>query len=118
MQRGVITDSRHIASPDQATLPDRIRARQFPASGFSAVDDVKKVPLDNADGIEQYQRYLMASTPRAFAVSPTRQSWSWNAGTKEDVNAQALKRCEERARQTCVLYSVDDNVVYEERPKN
>jgi hypothetical protein len=34
------------------------------------------------------------------------------AGGAEDVNAQALKRCEERAQQACVLYSVDDNVVY------
>ena len=114
MQRGVITDTRRISSPDQETLPARIRARQFPASGFAAVDDIKKVPLDNAEGIEQYRRYLMAPTPKAFAVAPTRQHWSWNSGAKEDVNAQALERCEERAKQSCVLYGVDDNVVYKE----
>lgn len=114
MQRGVITETRRISSPDQATLPARARAQQFSASGFAAVEDLKKVPLDNAEGIAQYQRYLMAPTPRAFAVALTRQHWSWNAGTKEDVNAQALKRCEERAKQSCVLYSVDDNVVYKE----
>jgi len=114
MQRGVITDSRRISSPDQETLPERVRARQFPASGFAAVQDLKKVPLDGPEGIEQYQRYLRAPTPKAFAVSPTRQSWGWNAGSSEDVNTQALKRCEERAGQSCVLYSVDDNVVYKE----
>jgi len=112
MQRGVITDIRHISSPDQATLPGRIRARQFAASGFADVEDVKKVPLDALEGIEQYRRYLAASSPKAFAVAPTRQHWGWNAGSKKDVNDEALKRCEERARQTCALYSVDDNVVY------
>ena len=56
--------------------------------------------------------YLLASLPRAFAVAPTRKHWAWVAGGAEDVNAQALKRCEERAQQACVLYSVDDNVVY------
>jgi hypothetical protein len=112
MQRGVITDTRRIASPDQASLPDRLRARQFPASGFAAVDDATKVPLDTAQGIEQYQRYLLASTPKAFAVSPTRQHWGWNAGSNSDVIAQALQRCAERAGQACLLYGVDDRVVY------
>lgn len=114
LQRGVITDTRRIASPDQDTQPDRLRARQFPASGFAAVDDLNKLPLDSDEGREQYQRYLAASAPKAFAVAPTRKHWGWNAGAKQDVNAQALKRCEERAGQACVLYAVDDNVVYKE----
>lgn len=114
LQRGVITDSRLISSPDQDVLPERLRTRQFPASGFAAVDDTSKVPLDVAAGMEQYQRYLQAPTPKAFAVAPTRQHWAWNSGTADDVNTQALKRCEERAKQGCVLYGVDNNVVYKE----
>jgi len=112
LERGVITDERHIASPDQDALPEKLRARQFPASGYAAVDDVQMLPLDTPAGLEQYQRYLQASLPRAFAVAPGRKHWAWSAGGAEDVSAQALKRCEERAQQTCVLYSVDDNVVY------
>jgi hypothetical protein len=112
MQRGVITDTRRIASPDQDTLPSRMRARQFSASGFAAVEDVTKVPLDAPQGIEQYRKYLLASTPKAFAVSPSGRQWGWKSGSGEDVNAQALQRCEERAGQACVLYGVDDNVVY------
>src|SRR5450830_633993 len=114
MQRGVITDSRRISSPDQATLPERLRAHQFPASGFAGIEEVTKVPLDTTEGIEQYRRYLLAPAPKAFAVATTRQQRGWNASTKEDVNAQALKRCAERAGQACVLYGVDDNVVYKE----
>jgi len=114
MQRGVITDNRRISSPDQDTLPERLRARQFSASGYAAVEDAQKVPLDTAAGMAQYQRYLLAPTPKAFAVAPTRQHWAWTTGSTEDANMQALKRCEERAKQSCVLYGVDNNVVYKE----
>jgi hypothetical protein len=116
LQRGVITDTVRIHSPDQATLAGRQRAIQFPASGYADVDDLGQVPLDSAAGIEQYKRYLAASPPKAFAVAPTRKSWGWVAGAKDDVNAQALKRCEERANQACMLYGVDDNIVYREEP--
>jgi len=112
IQFGVITDARRISSPDRDTSPKQLRARQFPPSGFAAVDELSKLPLDSDEGREQYQRYLAAPTPKAFAVAPTRRHWGWNAGGKQDVNAQALKRCAERAGQACVLYGVDDNVVY------
>jgi hypothetical protein len=112
LARGVITDARRIASPDQDALPEKQRALRFPASGHAALDDVRKLPLDAVAGQEQYQRYLEAPLPRAFAVAPSRQQWAWNSGATGDVIEQALKRCKERARQACVLYSVDDNVVF------
>ena len=111
-ERGVVTDLRRVSSPDQDALPGRLRARQFPASGLAALEDMQKLPLDAPVGLEQYQRYLQASLPRAFAVAPTRQHWAWVSSATDDVNTLALKRCEERAKQPCVLYSVDDNVVY------
>ena len=112
LERGVITDARRIASPDQDALPDKLRAHQFPASGYAALDDTQKLPLDAAAGQEQYQRYLQAPMPRAFAVAPSRKQWAWNSAGAGDVNARALKRCEELAQQACILYSVDENVVY------
>ena len=112
LERGVITDVRRIASPDQNVLPDTLRAQRFPASGYAALDDTTKLPLDSAAGREQYQRYLQARSPRAFAVAPSRLQWAWVGGGGSDAVEQALKRCEERARQACVLYSVDDNVVF------
>lgn len=112
LERGVITDALRIASPDQDALPEKLRAQQFPASGHAALDDVQKLPLDEVAGQAQYQRYLLATLPRAFAVAPNRRHWAWNSGGTGDVVELALKRCEEFARQACVLYSVDDNVVY------
>ncbi len=112
LERGVITDVRRVSSPDQSTLPGRQRALQFPPSGYAALADIAKLPLESAAGTEQYQRYLQAKPPRAFAVAPTRQHWGWVSGGTDDVNAAALKRCEDRAKQVCVLYSVDENVVF------
>jgi hypothetical protein len=112
LERGVITDERRIASPDQDTLPEKLRAGQFPASGYAALDDIHKLPLVGAAALEQYRNYLQAPLPRAFAVAPSRKHWAWSAGGADEVNAQALQRCAERAQQTCVLYSVDEHVVY------
>jgi hypothetical protein len=43
-------------------------------------------------------------------VAKGRLQWGWVAGGGSNAAEQALKRCEERAQQACVLYSVDDNV--------
>ncbi len=69
-----------------------------------------KLPLDSAAGRKQYQRCLQARSPHAFAVAKGRLQWDWVAGGGSNAAEQALKRCEERAQQACVLYSVDDNV--------
>ncbi len=110
MDRGVITDPRRISSPDQAALPHRLRAHQNPASGYSDIDNVGKVPLDLVDGINNYKRFLESSFPRAFAVSATRRHWAWNIGTN-DVS-EALRRCAQRAGEACQLYAIDETVVY------
>lgn len=110
MDRGVITAPRHISSPDQATLPHRLRSQQNPASGYGDIDDAGKIPLDLVDGVNNYKRFLDSIFPRAFAVSATRRHWAWNTGVN-DVS-EALRRCAERAGQACTLYAVDETVVY------
>jgi hypothetical protein len=111
LERGVITDARRIASPDQDALPEKLRAQRFPASGYAALDDMKKLPLDNTEGKEQYRRYLEARLPRAFAVAVNRADWAWSSGGS-NVNVEALNLCVKRSGQACVLYSVDENVIY------
>ena len=110
MDRGVITAPRRVSSPDQATLPHRLRAQQNPASGYGDIDDVGKIPLDLVGGVNNYKQFLNSSFPRAFAVSATRRHWAWNTGAN-DVS-EALRRCAERAGQACTLYAVDETVVY------
>ena len=111
LDRGVVTDTRRLSSPDRATLPHRLRAQSNPASGYAAIDDLGKIPLDSTEGIDNYKRFLESGFPRAFAVAATRRNWAWNGGTN-DASELALRRCAERAGQACTLYAVDESVVY------
>jgi hypothetical protein len=111
VDRGVITDTLRLSSPDQATLSHRLRSQINPASGYAQIDDLGKVPLDSAEGIDNYKRFLDSGIPRAFAVSATRKHWAWNAGS-DNASEVALRRCAERAGQACTLYAVDESVVY------
>jgi hypothetical protein len=111
LDRGVVTDTRRLSSPDQATFPHRLRAQMNPASGYAAIDDLGKIPLDSTEGINNYKLFLDSIFPRAFAVSATRRHWAWNSGAN-NASEEALRRCAERAGQACTLYAVDETVVY------
>jgi len=89
-----------------AGVPEKPRA-----SGYAAITDTRKVPLVSAPGQQEYQRFLNAGLPKAFAISPDGKFWAWNAGTF-DVMAAALTRCRQRSQQTCSLYAVDEDVVW------
>jgi len=106
---GVITSLDTISSNDKAEL---LAALQRPKpTGFASIDDLARIPLNDQRGIEEYRRFLKAPAPRAFAVSPDRANWAWNA-RNWDALALALSRCAERAGQTCYLYAVDEDVVW------
>lgn len=111
MERGVVTELAYVSSPDQQSLPERVRAKIFPASGYAELHEITQVPLASVQGIENYKRYLAANAPKAFAVSLTKWEWAWNSGD-ENANELALQRCAERAKQACVLYAVDEAVVF------
>ena len=106
---GVITSLDTISSNDKAELLATLQ-RPKPTA-FAAIDDLARIPLNDQRGIEEYRRFLRAPTPRAFAVSPDRANWAWNA-RHWDAPALALSRCAERAGQTCHLYAVDEDVVW------
>nr|WP_315136497.1 hypothetical protein [uncultured Limnohabitans sp.] len=110
LTRGVITDLSLKPSPDQVQLRQTFMPAPS-ASGYATADEIGKVPLDLKAGIDNYQKYLNAMTPKAFAVAPDRQFWAWNTGDEESVKS-ALSRCAERAKQACLLYAIDETVVY------
>ena len=111
IDRGIATETLRIASPDQNTLPEKLRAKEFPASGYAQLSDVSKVPLVTTMGIENYKKFLESNSPKAFAVSHSKQVWAWNSGN-ENANELALQRCADRAKETCFLYAVDELVVF------
>jgi hypothetical protein len=100
---GVITSLDIVKSND---VPEKPRA-----SGYAAIADTRKVPLVSPAGQQEYQRFLNARLPKAFAISPDGKFWAWNAGAF-DAMSTALTRCRQRSQQTCSLYAVDDEVVW------
>jgi len=108
---GVITDIVFVQSADRAEL---LRLRQINAidSGYANINDSERVPLDSSAGIDNYKKFLQSDEPKAFAVAKNRKHWAWNSGA-EDAEELALKRCEDRSGQKCILYAVDGTVVYQ-----
>jgi hypothetical protein len=107
---GVVTSLEILQSNDQVEMRAAIPARPS-ASGYAAIDDITNLPVTEARGVHEYQRFLAAGRPRAFAIAPGAQYWAWNAGTF-DAMAQALSRCAQRSGLICQLYAVDEIVVW------
>jgi hypothetical protein len=108
---GIVTSLTIVKSNDQ----DEVRAALPPrpkASGFAAVDDVAAVPMASEKGRLEYRRFLAAEPPRALALSPGGTFWAWKAGGF-DAAALALSHCAQLSNQTCRLYAVDGDVVWE-----
>jgi dienelactone hydrolase len=79
-------------------------------TGFAPLGQAPPVPALFARCLERYDAFLKWDVPRAFALSPTGDC-AYAAG-ELDVMAKSLKRCEERAKQACKLYAVNDEVVW------
>ena len=91
-------------------------------SGYAEVGEVDKVPL-SAKGKERYAVFLAKTNPRAFAIGE-RGAWAfaWGSRVKSDPNAspdpavRAVQSCEKH-QQRCVVYAIDDVVVYQRQFK-
>jgi hypothetical protein len=73
------------------------------------------LPNANEGMVERYQYFLTRPLPRAFAISDDSQVWIvWGASSDStDTAAQrAVSDCEKNYAKRCVLYAVDDALVY------
>lgn len=71
--------------------------------------------LENSQVAHRYHIYLSRPNPKAFAVSANGgwwMAWGETTGTTGTVAQRAVRGCEERSNSTCVLYDVDDRVVF------
>ncbi len=78
------------------------------ASGFAAVADVSKVPIDAQAKTNGYAKFLESRSPRAFAIG---ERGAWGYATGDYATGKALGVCQ-RGGQSCKLYAVDDDVVW------
>lgn len=81
-----------------------------PATGYAPVNSVESVPNISAQGKAGYREYLGKAAPRAFAISGS-GAWSW-AEEGDDPSERALHACQKNSRTPCLLYSVDNDVVW------
>jgi S1-C subfamily serine protease len=102
--------------PPVAPPPVQSGSRPQP-SGYAEIGDIDKVPVSYR-GKEVYLVFLGKPYPRAFVVG-ARGAWgfAWGARVKDpdaspDPAVRALQFCEKR-QQRCVIYAIDDVVVYQ-----
>ncbi|MDQ1363285.1 MAG: hypothetical protein QG652_1146 [Pseudomonadota bacterium] len=73
------------------------------------------IPHAGVKAEESFQfEYLFAPPHRAFAIAPG-GAWSWQAGkeTTDAAKKSALEACGKYTQQKCVLYAVDNEIVFD-----
>jgi len=81
------------------------------ASGLAGSTDIPHVS-DKAR--ENYLQYQYAGEHRAFAIAPG-GAWAWRSDASNEAEAEqlALQDCQSHTRQKCVLYALNDRVVFD-----
>jgi hypothetical protein len=105
---GIITSLEIVHANDQAVLRSTRTERPSPTH-FADLKDVGRVPVI-ARGKTEYERFLRAAYPRAYALAPDGNNWKWVSGGR--AIDQALTECGQRAHRPCRLYAVNGDVVW------
>jgi len=73
-----------------------------------------KIPHASNKTNEHFQQYLYSAEHKAFAIAPG-GVWSWltEAVSEEQAEKQALQDCQEYTQQKCVLYALNDRIVFD-----
>jgi hypothetical protein len=111
LKEGIVTARDVYSSPDAATLPFKQRERTYPTTKFAALDDVTKLPAKSASAERDYELFLNAALPRAFAMSRDGRNVAWSANSARSVDV-ALDTCNKKSAGPCRLYAVDERVVF------
>lgn len=85
-------------------------------SASSPGEDVPAIPHVSAKAREGYLSYQYAGEHKAFAIAPG-GAWAWrcDALSPEEAEQLALNSCEANTRQKCVLYALDNRIVFDSR---
>lgn len=84
------------------------------SASAAPIDDVDAIPHLDSAGRESYRDFLMFDKHRAFAIAPG-GSWAWK-GSEPSAEAAAqntLQDCRENSGLACILYALDDKVVFD-----
>jgi hypothetical protein len=115
MKEGIVTSRENYSSPDAPSLPFKQREKQYPTTNYAAIDDIAKLPIKFALAKRDYEQFLNAALPRAFAISRDARTVAWSAYNARSIEV-ALENCNKKSANPCQLYAVDERVVYTGRP--
>ncbi len=82
-------------------------------SGNAALP-AEPIPQVGESGLAGYDAYRLAAGHKAFAIAPG-GAWAWvgETATAGEARDGALERCAARTRQRCLLYALDEAVVFD-----
>ncbi|MDO8991076.1 MAG: redoxin domain-containing protein [Sideroxyarcus sp.] len=78
------------------------------------LEDTRAIPHIDSAGQESYRDFLTFDKHRAFAIAPG-GTWAWKGSepSAESAARNTLQTCHEESGLTCVLYALDDKVVFD-----
>jgi hypothetical protein len=111
LAQGIVTTVAPYSSPDAVTLLYGKRSAEHRTTTFAELEADEKLPTRNANARREYRQFLDAALPRAFALASDGSAFAWSANSSKSTDT-ALAQCASRARKACVLYAVDERVVF------
>lgn len=76
--------------------------------------DASHIPQVGARARDNFIEYIYADDHKAFAIAPG-GGWAWAGGRVSEAQAgeTALQQCQSHSAQTCVLYALNDQLVFD-----
>jgi hypothetical protein len=111
LNEGIITTRQTYSSPDASSLPYKQRELLHPSTRFASLGDIAKLPAKSSKAKREYEQFLNAELPRAFALSRDARTFAWSGYSARSIDT-ALSACNQSSTSPCQLYAVDDRIVY------
>lgn len=83
---------------------------------ISAEEPPDKIPHVSEKAQEGFVQYQHSGKNKAYAIAPG-GAWSWQSDAVSEVLAgkQAIESCQQYTQQKCVLYAVNDRIVFDQK---
>jgi hypothetical protein len=108
LTQGIVTTDSVYSSPDAATLFYKRRERMLPNS--ERVTNATKSAIKSQPVQREFDLFLDAALPRAFAIAPDGRSSAWSANSPR-ANDIAIEQCARKAKTPCKLFAFDERAV-------
>jgi hypothetical protein len=112
--QGIVTSRERFTSPDADSLLYGKRAKAHPTTNYAVLDSPDRLPTRSQPARREYQSFLDAALPRAFAIARDGSAFAWSANSSTSIET-ALQRCAKQSKTQCELYAVDERVVFREK---